>query len=134
MTTSKVFRDELQHHQKFYEEEQFRVWPDGTVQAVDDGDPLSHMSDDYMLVWAYDERDALQAPSRKSRALRSTCAVAALLFFAWLLVGCGGGDPEKEVTVCSMGVGMPVSSPPYVSDPRYPCDSSAVMNILEEAP
>lgn len=37
---------------------QFRVWPDGTVQAVDDGEPHSWMSDDFLLAWAETEGDA----------------------------------------------------------------------------
>ena len=37
----------------------WRVWPDGTVQPVDDGDPHAWMSDDYMLINATDEEDAL---------------------------------------------------------------------------
>ena len=44
----------------YYDEVQFRVWPDGTVQAVDDGDPYSHMSDDFTVVWAVSEDEALQ--------------------------------------------------------------------------
>lgn len=43
---------------EFYDQVQFRVWPDGTVQAVEDGEPYSHMSDDYAVVWAYDEDEA----------------------------------------------------------------------------
>lgn len=38
---------------------QWRVWPDGTVQAVEDGPPHSHMSDDYQTVFALCEEDAL---------------------------------------------------------------------------
>lgn len=41
--------------------ELFRVWPDGTVQAVADGWPYSHMSDDFLTVSATDEDGALQA-------------------------------------------------------------------------
>ena len=37
----------------------FRVWPDGTVQAVEDGAPYSHMSDDFVVVFAASEGDAL---------------------------------------------------------------------------
>ena len=37
----------------------WRVWPDSTVQAVEDGDPHAWMSDDYMLIDAADEEDAL---------------------------------------------------------------------------
>ena len=36
----------------------YRVWPDGTVQGVEDGAPYSHLSDDYELVFAVDEEDA----------------------------------------------------------------------------
>lgn len=41
-----------------YDQTEFRVWPDGTVQAVEDGEPYSWMSDDFMLVWAYSEDEA----------------------------------------------------------------------------
>ncbi len=37
---------------------QFRVWPDGTVQAVEDSAPYSWMSDDFAVVRAADEADA----------------------------------------------------------------------------
>lgn len=40
---------------------QYRVWPDGTVQAVEDGEPYAWMSDDFALVWAGDEEEALLA-------------------------------------------------------------------------
>lgn len=43
---------------QYYDETRFRVWPDGTVQATEDGEAYSHMSDDYKLVWAYDEDEA----------------------------------------------------------------------------
>ena len=46
-------------NRQFYDQEQFRVWSDGTVQCVEDGDPYSHMSDDFLLVWAYTEEEAL---------------------------------------------------------------------------
>ncbi len=36
----------------------YRVWPDDTVQAVEDGDPYYWMSDDFVVVWAEDESDA----------------------------------------------------------------------------
>lgn len=36
----------------------FRVWPDGTTQLVEDGPPYDFMSDDYMIVAAYDDEDA----------------------------------------------------------------------------
>lgn len=40
---------------------QFRVWPDGTCQCVDDGEPpYEWMSDDYMTVWATTEDEAIQ--------------------------------------------------------------------------
>jgi len=42
-----------------YQWPQWRVWPDGTVQAVEDGPAHSWMSDDYMLVRARDESTAL---------------------------------------------------------------------------
>jgi hypothetical protein len=37
----------------------YRVWPDGTVQMAEDGAPYSWMSDDYALVLAADEADAV---------------------------------------------------------------------------
>ncbi|WP_287278687.1 hypothetical protein [Ralstonia sp.] len=39
-------------------ESQYRVWPDGTVQAVEDGESYPWMSDDFAVVWASDEIDA----------------------------------------------------------------------------
>lgn len=36
----------------------YRVWPDGTVQATEDGEPYSWMSDDFMEVDAMDEDEA----------------------------------------------------------------------------
>jgi hypothetical protein len=43
---------------EFYDQEQFRVWADGTVQPVEDGDPYTWMSDDFSVVWAYTEDEA----------------------------------------------------------------------------
>lgn len=41
--------------------EKFRVWPDGTVQQVSESEPVySWMSDDYQVVEAADEDDALR--------------------------------------------------------------------------
>ena len=37
----------------------YRVWPDGTVQATEDGEPYSWMSDDFMVIHAADEDEAL---------------------------------------------------------------------------
>lgn len=37
----------------------YRVWPDGTVQATEDGGPYAWMSDDFMLIRASDENEAL---------------------------------------------------------------------------
>ena len=40
--------------------EKFRVWPDGTVQQVSGSESVySWMSDDYLIVEAVDEEDAL---------------------------------------------------------------------------
>ncbi len=44
----------------------FRVWPDGTVQAVEDGEPYRHMSDDFRVVWARNEDDAPNAVFKAS--------------------------------------------------------------------
>ena len=45
--------------------EKFRVWPDGTVQQVFEPESIySWMSDDYQVVEAVDEEDAL----RKARS------------------------------------------------------------------
>lgn len=49
----------MSNRRRYYDEIKFRVWPDGTVQAVEDGEPYSHMSDDYQIIWALDEADAL---------------------------------------------------------------------------
>lgn len=38
--------------------ESFRVWPDGTVQPVSDGQPYEWMSDDYKVVEAHSEEEA----------------------------------------------------------------------------
>lgn len=47
-------------NQRYYDQEQFRVWPDGTVQCVEpDEEPYPWMSDDYTTVWAYNEDEAL---------------------------------------------------------------------------
>lgn len=41
--------------------EKFRVWPDGTVQQVSGSESAySWMSDDYLIVEAADEEDALR--------------------------------------------------------------------------
>lgn len=37
----------------------YRVWPDGTVQEVDEADAYSHKSDDFITIEALDEEDAL---------------------------------------------------------------------------
>lgn len=51
---------------RYYDQVCFRVWPDGTVQEADE--PVySHMSDDYVLAWAYDE-DTANASVRKWEA------------------------------------------------------------------
>ena len=36
----------------------YRVWPDGTVQSNEDGEPYSWMSDDFMVIHAADEDEA----------------------------------------------------------------------------
>ena len=36
----------------------YRVWPDGTVQGTEDGEPYSWMSDDFMMIHAADEDEA----------------------------------------------------------------------------
>lgn len=38
---------------------QFRVWPDGTAQNMEDGEAHPWHSKDYMIVAAHDEEDAL---------------------------------------------------------------------------
>ena len=40
------------------EKSAYRVWPDGTVQAVEDGEPHSWMSDDFITVCATNGEDA----------------------------------------------------------------------------
>lgn len=37
----------------------YRVWPDGTVQEVDEADAYSYKSDDFVTIEAFDEEDAL---------------------------------------------------------------------------
>lgn len=49
---------------RHYDEEQFRVWPDGTVQCCDE-DAYTHMSDDYVVVWARDEEAALASAEQR---------------------------------------------------------------------
>ncbi len=41
------------------EQSNYRVWPDGTVQATEDGEPYSWMSDDFMVIRAAGEDEAL---------------------------------------------------------------------------
>lgn len=41
--------------------ELYRVWPDGTVQALSDGFAHSHLSDDFFTVLSSDEESALHA-------------------------------------------------------------------------
>ena len=36
----------------------YRVWPDGTVQDTEEGEPYSWLSDDYMVIHAVDEDEA----------------------------------------------------------------------------
>lgn len=44
---------------RYYDEVCFRVWPDGTVQDYDES-PYLWMSDDFQVVWAGNEEEALQ--------------------------------------------------------------------------
>ncbi len=46
------------HVRRYYDQHAFRVWPDGTVQSFDDA-PHSHKSDDFAVMWAYSEEEAL---------------------------------------------------------------------------
>jgi len=48
-----------------YDQQVFRVWPDGTVQDIDDGDPYLWMSDDYVLVFAETPDEALDTSVNK---------------------------------------------------------------------
>ena len=48
----------------YYDPVQFRVWPDGTVQSCDE-DAYTHMSDDYVVVWACDEETALASAEQR---------------------------------------------------------------------
>lgn len=43
----------------------FAVWPDGTVQNLDEGEPHFWMTDDFKVVRAMDEGDALIEAARK---------------------------------------------------------------------
>lgn len=49
-----------QPHPSFNISSLYRVWPDGTVQDVDEGEPYPWMSDDFLLVIAPDEDAALR--------------------------------------------------------------------------
>ena len=42
----------------------YRVWPDGIVQDVEDGEAYPWMSDDYILIDAVDEEDALRVATQ----------------------------------------------------------------------
>jgi len=44
----------------------FRVWPDGTVQSLEEGGPYDWMSDDYGLVWANSPEEALRKVGAQS--------------------------------------------------------------------
>lgn len=57
----------------------FRVWPDGTVQAVEDGEPYSWMSDDFMTVKAADEEHAIKLCEVALRSVPVENQAAALL-------------------------------------------------------
>lgn len=59
------------NQRRYYDQEQFRVWPDGTVQCRDEGEPHSHMSDDYVLVWAWDDEEARRVAAISKAAPRS---------------------------------------------------------------
>lgn len=39
---------------------EYRVWPDGTVQLAEDGEPHRWMSDDYSTVLAHSEEEAIE--------------------------------------------------------------------------
>ena len=47
------------------DQSEFRVWPDGTVQDIEDGDPYDWMSDDYVLVFAATPEEALDTAVNK---------------------------------------------------------------------
>ena len=47
----------------------YRVWPDGAVQEVSET-PYSWMSDDYQIVEAEDEEDALRKVNLNERRIR----------------------------------------------------------------
>ena len=49
---------------RHYDEGQFRVWPDGTVQCCDE-DAYTFMSDDYVVVWAYTEEEAREIAEQR---------------------------------------------------------------------
>lgn len=40
--------------------QRYRVWPDGTVQPVSDGQPHGWVSDDYVIVLAHSPEEALE--------------------------------------------------------------------------
>lgn len=43
---------------KYYDPISFRIWPDGTIQEVDQDPPYNFMSDDFILIEAFSETDA----------------------------------------------------------------------------
>lgn len=47
----------------------YRVWPDGTLQSVEDGPPHSWMSDDFVLIGAADEQSAFELASLRESLL-----------------------------------------------------------------
>lgn len=57
--------DRFVNTRRHYEQQVFRVWPDGTVQDTEDGDPYSWMSDDYVLVFAETPDEALDIAVNK---------------------------------------------------------------------
>lgn len=56
-------------HPGFYDARgTFRVWPDGTVQNVADGDMYDWLSDDCMIIHAADEAHALELFNQKCQS------------------------------------------------------------------
>ena len=45
----------------------YRVWPDGTVQSTEDGQPHSWTSDDFMVITASSEEEALALSKKNER-------------------------------------------------------------------
>jgi len=61
----------------------YRVWPDGTVQSTEDGQPHSWTSDDFMVITASSEEEALALSKKMNgKSMRTQNAAVAAIQFA----------------------------------------------------